>query len=80
MTKVLCENCKFHEALPSPGRDGSGKEVPVGNCFRYPPQVGPAGSSFPVVGSETNWCGEYLPSPKQKAAGARSSVRPKKGK
>ena len=78
--EIRCKTCKFHEPLPSGGRDGSGKEVPVGSCFRYPPQVGPAGSSFPVVGSDTNWCGEYVPTLKQKAAEARNRSRPKRGK
>lgn len=78
--KELCKNCKFHEPLPTPGRNGSGEQVDVGSCVRYPPQVGPAGSSFPVVGSDNNWCGEFAPSTKATAAAARAAARPKKGK
>ncbi len=59
MSKVKCKQCYFHEALPNKGRDGAGEPTDVGNCMRYPPQVGVSGTSFPVVGSNTNWCGEF---------------------
>lgn len=59
----ICGTCRFHDPAPQPGRNGSGEPVPVGFCMRYPPQIAPAGSAYPVVGSETNWCGEYVVSP-----------------
>lgn len=79
--EVLCKNCKFHDAQASQGRDGAGNPVFVGFCVRYPPQVlAGAGSSFPVVGSDTNWCGEFVPTTKATAEAARAAARPKKGK
>lgn len=60
MTKDQCEHCQFHDPQPQPGRNGAGEAVAVGFCMRYPPQIGAAGSAYPVVGSKTNWCGEFV--------------------
>lgn len=59
-----CSACKFHEAQGE-GKDGHGNPAPVGFCMRFPPQVSIQGTaSFPIVGSETNWCGEFRTAPK----------------
>lgn len=60
----FCGTCSFHDPAPAPGKNGLGEEVTVGFCMRYPPQITVQGaSSYPTVGSETNWCGEYVVSP-----------------
>lgn len=59
-----CATCAFHDPAPQPGQNGCGDLVPVGFCMRYPPTITVQGaSSYPVVGSGENWCGEYVVSP-----------------
>lgn len=56
---IACKDCHFHGPLGE-GKNGKGEPVAVGNCFRYPPQITVSGgSSYPVVGSENEWCGEF---------------------
>lgn len=59
-----CKGCAYFEPTGE-GRDGQGNAVPVGTCMRYPPQITVNGpSSFPVVGADTSWCGEFRAKPK----------------
>lgn len=59
-----CDTCKFYEPRGE-GKDGEGKAVPVGACMRFPPQINVQGAfTFPVVGANTSWCGEFRPRPK----------------
>lgn len=53
-----CKDCKFSRLLPNKGRNGDGHEVSVNLCRRYPPQLEPRGSSFPIV-PDDDWCGEF---------------------
>lgn len=54
-----CKTCHWHEPAKEPGRDATGSPCPVGFCHLNPPQIGPTGSAYPVVGSDTGWCGQY---------------------
>lgn len=55
-----CKDCHYYEEHGE-GRNGTGQPVTVGLCYRYPPQVAYAGSSYPTVGAIERECGEFKP-------------------
>jgi hypothetical protein len=55
--KTCCQ-C-YHYMELGEGKNGNGKAVQVGHCFRYPPTVSSGGSAYPIVGAVERQCGEF---------------------
>jgi hypothetical protein len=62
--KIVCETCLYFHALPATDREGQcRRNAPPHDIWDDNGQ--PSCWSWPKVGTQTDWCGEYKPNPEE---------------